>query len=464
MKKISVLILTAVLACGAFTGCTKASGAEAEVHGDNSFNAASVPVSIDIPDTFEGEWTGLNGLIKVRADADVVYPEEIPGGAEISKGCFTQEDADRLLDVLMQGKKLYKLPGTGSAEIKEQLDLYRAMERGDIPVKLDGDKGAEYLPEIIESWEKALEDALDAEENPRPASMQFEKRNSDLELIEGTAKLSDGEYVIHIRNGSDFIDDEVLFYRRGFGDSMTVYSNPCSPDEDNMKVCVNPDKAEKEAAKVLSALRLDDMVCVEKLPVCYAENNIVFENEAGAGDYESAILGTGYELSFLRGINGIPIETGGYSGASVPEDTAYSGFWSYERIEIGVDEKGIVSFRWVSPYTDISVDRSNTELLPFEDIKNIFSKMIMVVNGGIEKQNQCNGIQHSIEFDIDRASLNLARVRDKEDIQNGRVIPVWDFYGEVHNFYDGKEAETEYGVVLTIDAETGNVIDRQTGI
>ena len=220
----------------------------------------------------------------------------------------------------------------------------------------------------------------------------------------------------------------------------------------------------KEAEKLLSALGLYDMVLVDKLPVYYAVNNIVFEDKAAAEAYEAPIMGTGYEFSFLRGINGVPIETCGYRGASIPEDTVYNGYWAYESIKIGVDEKGIVSFRWVSPYTDISVDRSDVEFLPFENIENIFSKMIMVVNDNLEEQNRYNGIKHSIEIDIDCAALNLARVRDKEYIQNGRVIPVWDFYGEIHNFYDGKEAEPEYGVVLTIDAETGNIIDRQTGI
>ena len=60
------------------------------------------------------------------------------------------------------------------------------------------------------------------------------------------------------------------------------------------------------------------------------------------------------------------------------------------------------------------------------------------------------------------------RIRSKENIEEGLLVPVWDFWGTEHYEYDGWD---NYGftgdnverIVLTINAVDGRVIDRELG-
>ena len=58
----------------------------------------------------------------------------------------------------------------------------------------------------------------------------------------------------------------------------------------------------------------------------------------------------------------------------------------------------------------------------------------------------------------------LMRVLEQGSTDNGLLIPVWNFYGtRQRSFASGNTDETLHGIMLTINAIDGSIIDRALG-
>lgn len=56
------------------------------------------------------------------------------------------------------------------------------------------------------------------------------------------------------------------------------------------------------------------------------------------------------------------------------------------------------------------------------------------------------------------------RVFEQGSAENGLLIPVWNFYGtRQRTFTDGETDETIPGIMLSINAVDGSIIDRALG-
>ena len=60
------------------------------------------------------------------------------------------------------------------------------------------------------------------------------------------------------------------------------------------------------------------------------------------------------------------------------------------------------------------------------------------------------------------------RIRDRENFDEGMLIPVWDFRGTVEYAYDGWDnygftGDHEERIFLTVNAVDGSIIDRDLG-
>jgi hypothetical protein len=100
-------------------------------------------------------------------------------------------------------------------------------------------------------------------------------------------------------------------------------------------------------------------------------------------------------------------------------------------------------------------------MLPFDKIKNVFEKMIIVGNSYYKEYNG--------DMDITEARLGLARITAQNDLKSGLLIPVWDFFGTVTTHYEEGGRGRSYTIRdtgiswLTINAIDGTVIDRSLG-
>ena len=95
--------------------------------------------------------------------------------------------------------------------------------------------------------------------------------------------------------------------------------------------------------------------------------------------------------------------------------------------------------------------------------------MIMVTNEDLLAINIKNGFAVHESKDVHDVTLRLMRVRDKDNVTEGRLIPVWDFWAldkahAVDRSYSKYVYEDGYErVVLTINALDGTIIDRDLG-
>ena len=106
---------------------------------------------------------------------------------------------------------------------------------------------------------------------------------------------------------------------------------------------------------------------------------------------------------------------------------------------------------------------TESELLPFSKIIEIFEKMAVIVGNEVDYNNMWED-SGGIEYHITSVRLGLVSVREQNG-DTGLLVPAWDFLG----YERGRmSAESEWSTVgeneltsfLTINAVDGNIIER----
>lgn len=482
MKKKISFMLAGVLVLTLFTGFGQMPDVSAEitkaqeqllVTAERGGDSSEPLENFEVPERFIGSWTGINDLIQVTADAEIVLPAagKIPSGT-IARRDFTQEDADILMRVLLNGNTLYEELGMTKQQALERLERYRAMQRGDIPV--EGDSVTyDTLPQTIERWEEYVRTAPSGDERI-PASTTF-AAEGPLESIRGWAELDGIARHFYIQNViNDYSYDHAIVYEDGYGDLNSSYAIPFSwlTLEDlpwTLTVDFSLEDAILQADALMEELGFEDVVCDDAYPVCFFDRNFATASETPtAEEWNRLVLATGYELQYVRCLDGFPISYTPASGTASPENESFSGTWMYEFITMDITEDGPKCFQWFSPHTEPELQVEDTRLMPFSEIAEVFAKMIMVKNGDIQHVNERNGFTTTRIFHIDKVKLGLMRLRSKGNINDAVLIPVWDFWGTETWEYDGWDnygysGDVEEKIVLTVNAVDGSLIDRELG-
>ena len=158
-----------------------------------------------------------------------------------------------------------------------------------------------------------------------------------------------------------------------------------------------------------------------------------------------------YAVRFLRRVAGVPVESFfGMSQVKV-DDSGYGPEWQYEVLEVAVDDGGIQAVRWTGPLAIEEVVTDRAALLPFEDVRSIFEKMLPVVYANY-------GADRDWDIEISEVRLCLWRIFDKNSFTRGILVPAWCFYGAV----DGRPA-TNFQPLLIVNGVDGSVIDPLQG-
>lgn len=457
MKRKISIVLAAALSLSMFAGCSTASAEIApQAVAEPVASINDVPLAEIFPKNFSGQWKGADDCLIVNADAKIIVPEaEVMPVATVQRRNFTQDEVDRILEVFLEGGTLYKNLGMTKPQVQQRLDEYYAMQRGEIPLSLDGDRTMDDLPEVIERWEGYLMEA--PEEGERiPAETQFQPHDFHGEIVEGFGEL-DGDIIqIHIVNNPVF-ENKIVVYKEDFGDMYGGLAYPLSEYREILENSMSEENARNAADKLLGELCIDNVRCDDIQEVFFMPN--------GADEAS----GTGFKLEYVRNIDDVPLTYTPENGFSAVENSPFDDIWAYERITVWLSNDKVVGFKWANPYTEPVLEKSSAELLPFEDIADIFGKMIVVTNDDIRDINRKNGFNIIHYMDVDSVELGLMRVRDRENAGSGEVIPVWDFWAktkavaadkkDAHLVYDGEY----YEIVLTINAMDGTILDRSLG-
>ena len=484
MKRILSLLLLACLALGLLVGCQATPDTPVVVQKDQEQmlqtaqqgrDNSALLAALEVPERFTGDWTGVNGFVHVTADAEIILPnaDKIPTGS-IGRRDFTQEDADNLMRVLLKGNTLYEELGMTKQQALERLEQLQAMQRGEIPVDLDG--GYDALPGAIERCAEYARTAPDGDERV-PAETSFVSRSENLEEIKGWTEVDGKVMHFFVQNCPSYLDHASVF-ADGYGDVNFSSAVAISLIQDELPEPLTVDFPLEDAIRqgdaLMEELGFEHVVCDSAYPVLFTRSmpNAVAEGEADDAPSEESwknlILATGYELQYVRCVNGFPISWTPIRGGAAPENESYSGAWHYEVITLDYTKDGLVYFYWESPHTEPVLQVEDTQLMPFDQIADIFAKMIMVKNSDVQVANERNGFDTVRNYDITKVKLGLMRIKAKGSFDEGLLVPVWDFWGEERWESDSPLVQEVSGeepskIILTINAIDGSMIDRELG-
>ncbi len=447
----AILALTVLTACGAEKSQPIITGSAPLVleAAGTGFAASQSLKDYAAPETFTGDWEGLEGCYIVHADAAVQLPDsDAMPIASVERRSFTQSDADMLLDAFIGENEFYEEVGMAKAEIGERLERYRAMERGEIPLELDGERTRENLAEVIERWEQYYADAPGEDEH-ESAAREFQDKDYWSEIA-GWAEV-DGKKIHAVIENSQYLN-KAVFWQEGYGDRNGTNGLYASFADEPWEIAISEEEALEMGTELMEKLGLD-VVCDLIEPVVFSVN----------------YSGIGYRMEFVRQVNGLPIAYSMYPGTAVEENSSGEEIWGYERISVYAAKAGIVYFSWENPHTGPVLETEDAKLMAFSDIHDIFGKMIMIKNQYLQNANEVNGFDTIRNVNVDKVQLSLMRVRDKGSFEQGLIIPVWDFYGSITAHTDDENYKQyvfegpHYETLLTLNAIDGTLIDRELG-
>lgn len=470
MKKILCTALVAVTMLSVLAGCQKTPDTPIVIGKDqdamlasavNGGENSSLLSTLEVPERFTGDWTGVDDCVTVHADATVTLPQAsgVPT-ATVTRHSFSQADADMLLEAFLKGNTLYEEQGVTRQIAMEQLEKFQAMQNGEIPIS--GDTKREDLPGLIEYYAQLARTAPD--ENERvPAPMTFQSDTFYDEVIAGCAEVDGKTVHISIHNFSEYYD-EAIVYQEGYGDLNNCNAYPLALMEEPAQTGISETQAEQMGDALMESLGLSNVICDQSTAVAFVEYDYSSESMQ-----ISEVKDTGYELQYVRTVQGFPIAYTPFLGNYISDNEEYVGSWAYERLTVYVSENGIVYFHWINPYTEPVVQTDDTQLLRFSDVADIFGKMIIVKNSELKAANEANGFVVLRNIEVSDVRLSLMRIRSKGNFSEGLLVPVWDFWGTTAShtkdpaYSDMVYGGEDYTIVLTVNAIDGTIIDRDLG-
>lgn len=169
-----------------------------------------------------------------------------------------------------------------------------------------------------------------------------------------------------------------------------------------------------------------------------------------------------YVFIFSRNIEGIPCQNVDYNvKLSISADGAeYREPWYNERIEVMVNDDGIIGFKWYSPPEILETINDNVAIKTYDEIIDIARTMLpmqFVEEMLSEKQR---------DVAISEITLTMMRVARIDTDDEYYYLPVWDFIGYFGDKADPNISEDNPSMTksfLTLNAIDGSVIDRGLG-
>lgn len=484
---IAVIMLTAIAGCQKTPESQIIQGKNAEqiiekaVGGEKSKSGDLLAAQIGSADTYITEFSKYNNKLTIRANALVTVPD-LSGISvvRVAKHIFTQAEADNMMKVFLQGETIYDISGymLSKEEIEKRLIRYYGMRDGSIPMDLDGENpnDAGKLADVIAQLEAMLKKAEEGgKEKPAHTKLHTpdDAFNKNGTVIEGITSISGKQAYFRVDNGAYSDNGISATFINASAPTQSRYSAfPYAILDENTAQVTKPpssftlteQNAQKIAYDALAALDIVDMVCVD---TAYAVMSDAIQGAVEMDADTSGHTPTSFEnaawayyFEFQRTVRGIPVTLTGHSGTGVTDESNYAKSWAYEKIEIAVDETGVIYFNYTSPYDIVETITENALLLSYNDIIAVFENMLPITHGFV------NEVDYKLDIDISEVRLGLMRVTEQNSRDSGLLIPVWDFFGTttvipaVGEPYLGGEGMDS---LLTINAVDGSIIDRDLG-
>ena len=196
------------------------------------------------------------------------------------------------------------------------------------------------------------------------------------------------------------------------------------------------------------------------------------------GEFDDKIHDTQVLVSLVRHYNGIPVSVSTQTQFSYTE--MHNQPWQYETFFILVCKSGIIGIDWESPHKIIETVVTDSEMISFAEVANIFETMFRVkYSGHLSHMTDISGavnvapgtnLSLSHAANVTHVTLSLRRVTEQNNIEQGLLVPVWDFYGVIKTTtynngvaYPHINSTAEGEPLMTVNAIDGRIIDLAKG-
>ena len=177
-------------------------------------------------------------------------------------------------------------------------------------------------------------------------------------------------------------------------------------------------------------------------------------------EYELGCKEQFYSFRYTRNLQGIPVN---YSYGSEQVLNPYGYTAGLSVISVVVSDDGVQALEYGNPCDVGQTIEENVELLPFEDIWDIFENVALMTIQHLEVDPELE----TNELDVYEVRFGYMAVLQGDGTY--RYTPVWDFYG--HHALSGsggyahsdEQPPVEGEVALTIHAVDGTILDRTLG-
>lgn len=433
-----------------------------------------------IPEHLSKELPGLSDKVKIVIDAEIRVPDQPMPIVRAVPVDFSQELVSDLWNRLVGDKEMYlQQSGETKQSIAEEIRFWTGILDGTIVKDMySPDEAREKLPKLQERYRNApdagplqradgtlsvdaMEDengnivahrtALDAREANHGAVFNVQNSYDNKETIRQT----DGAITV-LKNASlrfssgEGRTDYQLDWKGLYKTFWLKASDPI-PEEAKQYVQMTPGEIQERADALLAKMGLNGQFAVFEIVLFPCINDLTDE-----------LVGYQYHVYCSRLVNGVPVCKSQDVEMNLYQlEDFVAPQWIYECFEIGFDEAGNEGVFWWSPIKTQEVIEPNCRLQPFSEIQNVMeSRLPMLL-----ERRASNATVKTCTVNIYRIDLGLWRIREKNTVETGLLVPVYCFYMEIR--YQGEDEDEISSQrttdTLIINAVDGTVIDPWNG-
>ena len=183
-------------------------------------------------------------------------------------------------------------------------------------------------------------------------------------------------------------------------------------------------------------------------------------------DEQQDVCPCAYELLFTRQVAGVNVTYNDMtdSGGRLYRDTPdYTPSWGYERIQLLVDDAGVLYMAYPPLYEVTEIVTERAEILSLEEAVASFEQMIGYQYAAYEtgQRELCDDAY----LCIDEIRLGLTRIVEKNAQQQGYLVPSWTFFGhyKLSDFRPDGYGHHGTEAILIVNALDGSIIDPDRG-
>lgn len=461
---------------------------ESDVDSQDNSTRISLSEQYGIPESYEFEDEGADGILRIDVDAQVIAPDQDAMPIyRVKAGEFSQETVSALFNALCGDTKMYINSGQRTKDqIQEQIiSIKKRIEdiKDNPEMAEELEFAKEFLPKVEQEYENAPETVVEELADGTLVEITKTVRNSSV-AVEGDGQVDEEskqyttKTVTYMGLNACERDPNGL---NGMGKLFTVQNDesPTISYSNFLNSAAGINFGMSSSIPIMDDTDIDEAT-LEEIGCAPSEvkhmvqelldktnsgmtvDSIYLQDDEQDGTYDDEVRSAeryAYKIYCVRKVDEYPCSF--VMGGSVPDvNDMMAPYWMYEKLYFMVNSEGIFQMIWQCPIEVIETVNEDSQLKPFLEIQEIYEKM-MRIKYEPQAKNWKEGDE--MNFDVNRVTLSLHRIIEKDSNETGLLVPTWNFYGKMTNIYSYGKYEALGESFLTINAIDGSVIDTNKG-